>query len=142
MSRHKIIPAVFLILEKDGKILMLRRKNTGHQDGNYSLPAGHLNGNETLAEGLAREVREEIGVKIMKKDLKLIYVVSHKGDDDERVDFFFTTEKWSGSVKNNEPEKCDDLKWFDKYKLPKNTVGYVRLALSNVGKNCYSEFGW
>lgn len=138
--RHKIIPAVFLILEKNGKVLMLRRKNTGHQDGNYSLPAGHLNGGESLIEGLIRETKEEIGVKVERKNLELANVISHLGDDDERVDFFFKAKKWSGIPKNKEPEKCDDLKWFEKNKLPQNIAPYVKIALEN--KQFYGEYGW
>ena len=38
------IPAVYLLLVQDGKILLIRRCNTGYQYGNYSVPAGHMEG--------------------------------------------------------------------------------------------------
>ena len=55
-ERPKVIPTAYLVLTKDNKILLSRRHNTGFQDGKYSLPAGHLGGDEeTLAQAIARE---------------------------------------------------------------------------------------
>lgn len=39
MERFKLVVAVHLILIKNGKILLLRRYNTGYEDGNYSVVA-------------------------------------------------------------------------------------------------------
>ncbi len=42
-----------------------------------------------------------------------------------------------------EPAKCDDLKWFDLNRLPKNTIPYIRATTRNYLKNIfYSERGW
>ena len=48
-KRFKLILSVYLILVKDGKTLLLRRTNTGYEDGNYGLVAGHVDGNENVA---------------------------------------------------------------------------------------------
>src|SRR3989344_4788840 len=61
-ERYKIIPEVFLFLVVDGKILLSRRFQTGWEDGNYGLPAGHGEDGETMREGVRREAREEIGI--------------------------------------------------------------------------------
>ena len=53
MERFKMRVAVHLILEHNNEFLLLRKYNTGYEDGNYSVIAGHLNGNETIKE--ARE---------------------------------------------------------------------------------------
>lgn len=39
MERFKLVTAVHLILTQNGKILLLRRYNTGYEDGNYSVVA-------------------------------------------------------------------------------------------------------
>lgn len=46
-QRFKLILSVYLIFERDGKVLLLKRQNTGYEDGNYGLVAGHADGNES-----------------------------------------------------------------------------------------------
>jgi 8-oxo-dGTP diphosphatase len=139
-SRFKLILSIYLILIKDGKILLLRRSNTGYEDGKYGLPAGHADGNETSRKATAREVLEEVGLKIKPNDLKFVHAM-HRLQNDERIDLFFTADKWKGEPKNMEPEKCDDLGWFPLDDLPDNTIPYIKQALeSHRGGIYYSEF--
>jgi len=141
-KRFKIITAVYLFLFKNDKILLMRRLNTGFEDGNYGLPSGHVEDNETLTEALKREMDEEIGIKLNVKKLELVHTM-HRRSDDIRLDFFFTTKKYTGEPKNLEPEKCDDVNWFPTSKLPKNTIGYIKKALSSFrAKKPYSEINW
>lgn len=46
--KNKVNLSVHLLLLNKDNILMLRRYNTGYEDGNYSLIAGHLEKNETV----------------------------------------------------------------------------------------------
>lgn len=141
-DRWKIIPAVYLILQQDDKVLLLRRFNTGWQDGNYSLIAGHLDGGEPVTVAMAREAREEAGITIYPGDLRVVHVM-HRKSDDERVDFFLTTDKWTGEIENREPQKCDDLSWYSLSSLPENIIPNVRVALNACANGQYfSEFGW
>ena len=91
MDRFKMIASSYLLLVIDGKILLSRRFKTGYEDGKYSLPAGHIEDNESLTAGGAREIFEEIGIRIKPKDLTLVHVM-HRKKDDIRMDFFFTPE--------------------------------------------------
>lgn len=135
----KIIPAVFLILVKDNRILLLRRANTGHMDGHYSMIAGHLEPGETLRVGMKREALEEAGLTIELENLTLNNVI-HRVED-TRVDYFFVADKWAGEPKIMEPHKCDDLSWFDLDNLPENTIYYIRQAIENHKTgNRYSDF--
>ncbi len=47
-DRFKLIPAVFLLLIKNNRILLSQRYQTGYRDGFYSVPGGHLEGREEL----------------------------------------------------------------------------------------------
>lgn len=142
-ERFKIIPTVYLVLIKNNKVLLSRRYNTGFHDGEYSLPAGHLDGNETLIQAMIRETKEEIGIDLNSEDLKLVHVMHRKEPNEERVNFFFTAEKWKGEPKIMEPNKCNDLRWFEVGNLPDNIIHYVKQAINCVLTNkLYSEFGW
>ena len=54
-TRYTFISAVHLILINKNKVLLLRRLNTGYEDGNYSLPAGHIDQAETATQAVIRE---------------------------------------------------------------------------------------
>ncbi|MFA4998854.1 MAG: NUDIX domain-containing protein [Candidatus Paceibacterota bacterium] len=139
-ERFKIIPAVYLVLMKDNKILLSRRYNTGYFDNYYSFPAGHLDGEETFKQAMIREAREEVGIVLNPSDLELIHAMNRKISGNERIDFFFTTKKWQGEPKIMEPEKCDDLSWFEFNNLPDNIIPYVKQAIDSFLNNInYSE---
>ena len=147
-ERFKITPASYLVLVKDGSILLSRRFNTGYEDGNYSLPAGHLDGGETFRQAIDREAREEIGIVLDSKDLHVVHVmhrmvVFEDVGARERIDVYIKADKWNGEIKNMEPQKCDDLRWFPLNELPINTIPYVKHALACIQQNIiYSEFGF
>lgn len=141
-ERFKLIVAVHLFIIKDNKILLLRRFNTGYEDGNYSVVAGHIDGNETIKNACIREANEEANITIKEDDLNVVHVM-HRKSNDERIDFFVECKIWSGEITNNEPNKCNDLSFFDLNNLPTNIIPYVKFAIENYRNNIlYSELGW
>ena len=146
--RHRIVPASYLVLMKNNKVLMLRRFNTGYHDGFYGLVAGHKESGETFKTCLLREAKEEANIKLNLRDLEVVHVMSRYAISNlfelkDRVDVFIKVTKWKGEIKNLEPNKCDDLKWFPINQLPKNTIPFIEHALKCINKKIfYSEFGW
>jgi len=138
----KFVSAVHLFLVKDKKILLLRRFNTGYEDGNYSVPAGHIDGGEKATEAMIRETKEETSITVDNDQLRLVHVM-HRRSAEERIDFFFKATKWHGDPNITETNKCDDLSWFPMNQLPKNMVPYVQAGIKNYINNIpFSEFGW
>lgn len=140
--RHSIICASYLLLFDEQKVLLARRCNTGYEDGKYSIPAGHVEENETVLDCLIREAKEEIGLKLKNTDLRLEHVMHRKkrAETDERLDLFYLCKNWSGKPKICEPDKCDDLRWCDVENLPENVIPYIKEAIHSVINNeKYSE---
>jgi 8-oxo-dGTP diphosphatase len=142
-ERFKSVCSVYLILLKGEEILLLLRQNTGFADGQYGLVSGHLEGDETIREGMIREAREEAGIKLHRDDLNVACTMHRKSHNRENIDFFITTRQFRGEICNMEPEKCADLKFFSLDALPENIVEYIKLgiecALSGIS---YAEYGW
>ena len=134
--------AAHLLLIKGGKILLLRRFNTGYEDGNYSVVAGHLDGNEDVKSAMIREAMEEAGIEIKLNDLEIVGVM-HRKSERERIDFFLVASSWSNEIINMEPEKCDDLSWFEIDNLPSNTIPYIKRAIENyISGVQFDIYGW
>lgn len=142
MSRFKLIMEVHLVLIKDGQVLLLKRDNTGYEDGNYSVVAGHVDGDETARQAMCREASEEAGLSIEPTDLRMSHVI-HRMETEERVSFFFSPVAWQGEPWNREPHKCSELAWYPVEAMPTNMIPYVRHAIEQVlSGNQYSEYGW
>lgn len=142
MSRFKMRVAVHLISKNNNKVLLLRRYNTGYEDGNYSVVAGHVDGNETIISAMKREAKEEACIDIDEKDLKIVQVM-HRKAEDESIDYFLYCEKYTGNIIIGEPNKCDELKFYEIDKLPKNTIPYIKQAIENHKNGVeFSTFGF
>jgi ADP-ribose pyrophosphatase YjhB (NUDIX family) len=141
-NRFTLHAAVYLILVKEGKILLLRRYNTGWQDGNYTLLAGHVDGNESIAETMSREALEEAGIDIKPADLNVVHTM-HQIGDREYIDFYLVARQWQGNPKIMEPDKCDDMQWFKQDQLPASILPTLKQALQcYLNKETFSEFKW
>jgi 8-oxo-dGTP pyrophosphatase MutT (NUDIX family) len=142
LNRFLFKSAVHLFLIQDEKILLSRRYHTGYEDGKYSVVAGHLDGGERVVSAAVREAREEVGIIIQPRHIEVVGVM-HRLSEDERFDFFVVTDEWQGSIRNMEPDKCDDLSWFPLEGLPENMVPYVRKAIQNYLSGIwFDSFGW
>lgn len=136
-ERFKPVAGVYLVFKnQSGEILLLRRYNTGFGDGQYSIVSGHIDGGESFLHAAVREGKEEAGVEIKISDLKVLYVLHRmdKAQNYEAINVFIEVKNWRGEIQNTEPEKCDDLSWFDPASLPENVLDYVKYSLSEIQK--------
>lgn len=144
-SRSKAILAAYLILtNKKGEILLSKRKNTGYCDGMWGLVSGHIEEKESLIDGLIREAHEEAGFSIKASELQFGCMIHRNSDDNSRIDVFFVWEPESiPKVKNMEPDKCEELRFFALDQLPETTIPYIEEVLDSCKEgDPYFEFGW
>jgi 8-oxo-dGTP pyrophosphatase MutT (NUDIX family) len=135
--------AVQLVLLRDEHVLLARRANTGFEDGNYGLVAGHIEGDEPARAAMAREAFEEAGIRIDPDALQLSLTMHRHAPDREYIDLFFVARDWLGEPTVGERDKCDRLEWFALGSLPPNTIPYIGYAIDCIRAGAaYCETGW
>lgn len=140
-TRFLFLTAVHAFFVKDDKVLLLERANTGYRDGFFSVPAGHVDGGETMWSAMIREAKEEVGITLT--EVRSPSHVMHRviSPTEERIDFFFIIDTWIGEPINCEKHKCAQLMWADSKNLPDNTIPYIKHALREIRQGrVFSEF--
>ena len=123
------------VFDGAGRLLLLRRANTGFLDGFFTLPGGHVNRDEEVARAAIREVSEEVCIDIAEVEPVMAMPYRHG------VDFLFEARRWSGAARIGEPEFCDALTWAAPDRLPDPTAPFVTKALElRAAGNWYHEF--
>jgi 8-oxo-dGTP diphosphatase len=144
-ERFRLSVSVFVIVLDKGHVLLLRRARTGWQDGSYSLPAGSIDGDESLDHAASRELHEETGLVAEPSDLRLAHLLHcHMGDrGDEWLGAFFIAERWAGDPVLTELDKHDAIGWFASDHLPESTIAYTRQGLRfSIEGRAFSTFDW
>lgn len=139
-----MLVSVHILFLKDKQILLSLRKNIS-SDGLYGLVAGHLDGGETVTNAIIREAQEEASVKIDPANIEMATVCHsyNPKNNKEFIQFYAICKKWQGKIKNNEPEKCGELKFFPLDGLPDNMVPYVKDGVAKTINGVrYYEYGW
>lgn len=110
-SYPRINPAIIVLVNKGEKLLLGRSPH--FPPGRYSFLAGFVEAGETPEEAVAREVMEEVSVKV--KDIRYICSQPWPFPNSLMLGFFATYE--SGTIKTDEKE-IEDAAWFAPDKLP------------------------
>ena len=129
-----------MVFLRDGtsgtEVLLHLRQNTGYMDGHWATIAGHVEAGESVLAGAAREAHEEVGVTIAQADLVPLTVMhrtQNNGDPiEERVDFIFTCQSWTGEPRRVEADKSAALDWFSLSDLPSPVVPHELLVLEKL----------
>jgi 8-oxo-dGTP diphosphatase len=138
--------AVYGILRAPQRLLLIRRAGTGYRDGQFSLPAGHLDGGEDAVTGLIRELREELAIEADPHRCRLallMHSAPEDAEDSEYLHLFFFVDSWNGEPRIAEPDKCSELRWADDRALPEDLVDYVGEALAAINRGEHLALhGW
>ena len=136
--------AVHMLITKDNKILVQKRKNTKLWPDYYALPVGHIDEYENQYDALIREAKEELNIIVKKEDIIKEYVVlrrNHFVIDDKilepYIDSYFDIESYEGIPIINEPNKCSELLWSDINNLPYPFINYEGYFLENMNIKTY-----
>lgn len=125
------------VINNETYILLMKRMNTGFNDGEYELPGGHLEKGEDLFESMIREAKEELLIDLKKEDIKIIHLLHHYSG--ERLNFIFETDGTNLNPKIGEKDKCSNLDWFKINDLPNETTDKVKQIISNIIDNKFYD---
>ena len=112
-----------VLVEHEGKCLLIFRNGTDTDDLLYAFPAGHVDDGEAFKHAACRELKEEVNLDVKEEDLDFLTAVRRA--DGSAVHFIFKAKKWSGEIHNNEPDKCSEIKWVDYKEIPENSTVYT-----------------
>jgi ADP-ribose pyrophosphatase YjhB (NUDIX family) len=118
--RRRVVVDVYLLLSRDGRILLSQRANTGYGDGAYEPPSGQLAERETIVETAIR-IAAGRGIAVAAEQVTLAHVM-HDVSGGGRIAFFLDASPWVG-------EPTADLHWFPFGALPTNMLDRARVAL-------------
>lgn len=106
LSYPVLSPVVMIRIRKDKRILLAR--NSRYGCGNYSLIAGFVEAGESLEQAIAREVMEEVGIKV--KNIR--YFSSQSWPMPHSMLAGFTADFASGELKPD-GEEILEAHWLD-----------------------------
>jgi NAD+ diphosphatase len=108
----RLAPAVMALVRREGEILLGRSHH--FPPGMYSALAGFVEPGETLEQCLAREVEEEVGVRVSRAR----YFASQPWPFPNSLMIAFICDWQSGEIRPQAGE-IEDARWFDVLQLPK-----------------------
>lgn len=127
-----------MIFNKKKEVLLKKRsKKSRNEIGKWEKPGGTIDFEENSILAMKREIKEEVNINI--NIWGLLPHTDHilKKEKQHWMALNYLANIKSGTVKNMEPGKCDELKWFALNKLPKNLAQPTRESIKNYLKGKY-----
>lgn len=124
-QRTKFFVAVDVLVIRDGKILLGKRKGT-YGAGFWGLPGGHLEDKEEMTVAAARELKEETGLDAGPLEFASLY--NNNIREEHYVHVTFVAREAKGEPVVAEPNKCEEWRWFDLSALPRKEILWIHLA--------------
>jgi 8-oxo-dGTP diphosphatase len=113
---HNPVPAAGVVIEEDGKILLVKRKFEPYK-GDWCLPAGFMEYDESPEQCAIRETKEELNVDVELDGLYGVY----SGKDDPRthaVLVMYWAKIIGGELKPG--DDAEEIRYFAKNEIPSN----------------------
>lgn len=127
------VGAIALLKDENDKILMMLRNKEPAKD-KWAIPGGKVELFETLEQTIEREMLEELGVRVKVTKFLCNIEDIRKEDDAHWIMPVYETKIIEGEVKNMEPEKHRDLKWFAMNEIPENISYMTKMIIEKIQK--------
>ncbi|MEO0882306.1 MAG: 8-oxo-dGTP diphosphatase MutT [Pseudomonadota bacterium] len=107
MTRLVLVVAAALFNDK-GEVLLAQRPEGKSMAGLWEFPGGKIDPGETPEMALARELHEELGIRVNESSLKPLTFASHDYPDFHLLMPLFACRDWHGAPVANEGQL---LRW-------------------------------
>ncbi|MBP9758176.1 NUDIX hydrolase [Candidatus Dojkabacteria bacterium] len=115
------------VIVKDNKVLMVKNVESNY----WSFPGGHLHKEESLVEGLKREVFEEIGKQITIIKGPVFYQYKLNQSLNLILFFYLCTIQNDDGIYNSNNDEVKNAKWFEIGKFPKEIYENTQIILEH-----------
>jgi len=127
------VPSVAAIIRDDGGRILLQRRTS---DGAWSLPAGAIDPGESPAHAVAREVREETGLRVVPERIVGVFGgrgFSHTYANGDRVEYLVVLFacRVVGGEPGGEDDETAELRYFEPGEMPELALAYPRHLFAN-----------
>ena len=117
-KRPIVIVAACALLDQESAVLIAKRPEGRPLAGLWEFPGGKVEAGEEPEEALIRELHEELGIDIVKRDLTPLTFASHAYPDFHLLMPVYLCRRWQGSVAAHEGQellwvKPDALHLYD-----------------------------
>lgn len=104
-GRYYITVVVFI---QNSKNEFLIQKRVKKKDGKWATTGGHPVSGETSKQGIVTEIKEELGVNVLEKNIKLFKTIK---TEDDFVDIYYLKEDIDIKKIKIQKEEVEDVKW-------------------------------
>ena len=126
------------LLKKSSKILITSRPKGKFLSGFWEIPGGKLFNYESFEDCVVRELHEEIGVTIDKKDLKNIDLITHRYKNNIIIMMIYLVEYWSVKIKLKEKQQ---LSWITNKQIKQfKFLPGSQIVFDRIYENYYKFF--
>ena len=127
------------ILKNKNKFLVSQRPLSTIFANFWEFPGGKLENNESFQNAIIRELKEELGIRVNKKNLINLDVITHAYKKNEiTILSIFFLKKWSGTIDAREGQK---IEWLNIAQIKKlNFLEGSKVILSKLSSDFYNFY--
>lgn len=131
-TKHPRVGIGVMIMNDKGEVLLGKRKGS-YGAGEWSFPGGHLEFGEKIFDCARREAKEETGLDVGV--CRLVSVADEmrylESDGKHYLNIGVKAAYQGGEPIVQEPDKCEEWKWFSLDDLPDNLFEGTELTVRN-----------
>lgn len=97
-----------VVFIQNSKKEFLIQKRVKRKDGQWATTGGHPVSGETSKQGIITEIKEELGIDVVKENIKLFKTIK---TEDDFVDIYYIKEDIDITKVKIQKEEVEDVKW-------------------------------